>query len=105
VNFHFCGPPHYYAVLCNSFFAVSNFLSALFAKGIHTHEKAQRYKYTGCGIGDFRYELRKSGANLIKCFEREPLPAPASQARFQQFRVIERLCVESSNKCSYLGVF
>jgi len=27
-------------------------------------------------------------------------PVPASQVRFQQFRVIERFCVEGSNKCS-----
>jgi len=30
-------------------------------------------------------------------------PAPASQVRFQQFRVIERLCVEGSNKRSNRG--
>jgi len=30
-------------------------------------------------------------------------PLPASQARFQQFRVIERFCVEGSNKLSDRG--
>jgi len=30
-------------------------------------------------------------------------PVPASQARFPQFRVIERFCVESSNKRSGRG--
>jgi len=30
-------------------------------------------------------------------------PVPASQARFEQFRVIERFCVESSNKHSDRG--
>ena len=30
-------------------------------------------------------------------------PIPASQVWFQQFRVIERFCVEGSNKCSDRG--
>jgi len=30
-------------------------------------------------------------------------PVAASQVRFQQFRVIERLCVKGSNKPSYRG--
>jgi len=30
-------------------------------------------------------------------------PVPASQVRFQQFRVIERFCVEGSNKRSDRG--
>ena len=32
-------------------------------------------------------------------------PVPASQAQFQQFRVIERFCVEGSNKRSDRGHF
>jgi len=30
-------------------------------------------------------------------------PVPASQVRFQQFRVIERFCIEGSNKRSGHG--
>jgi len=30
-------------------------------------------------------------------------PVPASQVRFQQFRVIERFCVEGNNKSSDHG--
>jgi len=30
-------------------------------------------------------------------------PVPASRVRFQQFRAIERFCVEDSNKCSDRG--
>jgi len=32
-------------------------------------------------------------------------PVPASQVRFQQFRAIERFCVEGSNKRSDRGAF
>ena len=65
--------------------------------GVFEHRKEKTYVKHKKNLGDVFCQIFNHGVFLGLPVEINN-PVPASLVRFQQFRIIERFCVEGSNK-------